>query len=103
MEGLNMLAGCAGVGVFGDPPRRFLKWLEILEKPWIETRSILLDEGERGKRLRQSSPFAGCLNPIDIAASKLAAMGKGNPEGLQAGGQRIHPHRFYLKHREGRG
>lgn len=37
------------------------EWLEILEKPWIEIRSILLDEGERGKRMRQSSPFVGIL------------------------------------------
>jgi hypothetical protein len=38
------------------------EWLEILEKPWAEIRSILLDEGEYGKRLRQSSPFAGILS-----------------------------------------
>jgi hypothetical protein len=38
------------------------EWLEILEKPWPEIRSILLDEGERGKRLRQSSPFTGILS-----------------------------------------
>jgi hypothetical protein len=38
------------------------EWLEILEKPWSEIRSILLDEGERGKRLRQSSPFVGILS-----------------------------------------
>ena len=38
------------------------EWLEILEKPWSDIRSILLDEGERGKRLRQSSPFVGILS-----------------------------------------
>lgn len=38
------------------------EWLEILAKPWDEVRSILLDEGERGKRLRQSSPFVGILS-----------------------------------------
>ena len=38
------------------------EWLAILEKPWSEIRSILLDEGERGKRLRQSSPFTGILS-----------------------------------------
>jgi hypothetical protein len=37
------------------------EWLDILEKPWREVRSVLLDEGERGKRLRQSSPFVGIL------------------------------------------
>ena len=37
------------------------EWMEILEKPWVEIRSFLLDEGERGKRLRQSSPFTGIL------------------------------------------
>ena len=39
------------------------EWKGILERPWEEIRSILLDEGERGKRLRQSSPFAGILSP----------------------------------------
>jgi hypothetical protein len=38
------------------------EWLEILEKPWAEIRSILLDESERGKRLRQSSPFGSILS-----------------------------------------
>lgn len=38
------------------------EWLDILEKPWDEGRSILLDEGERGKRLRQSNPFVGILS-----------------------------------------
>ena len=37
------------------------EWLDILDKPWSEVRSVLLDEGERGKRLRQSSPFVGIL------------------------------------------
>ena len=38
------------------------EWLEILKQPWIDIRLILLDEGERGKRLRQSSPFVGILS-----------------------------------------
>ena len=39
------------------------EWLEILEGPWEEIRSVLLDPGERGQRLRQSSPFCGVLTP----------------------------------------
>jgi hypothetical protein len=38
------------------------EWLDILQKPWDQIRSVLLDEGERGKRLRQSSPFIGILS-----------------------------------------
>jgi hypothetical protein len=44
------------------PSPAVLEWIEILEKPWDEVRSILLDEGEEGKRLRQSNPFAGILS-----------------------------------------
>ncbi len=39
------------------------EWLEILERPWEEIRALLLDESERGQRLRQSDPFCGILSP----------------------------------------
>jgi hypothetical protein len=39
------------------------EWLEILERPWEEIRALLLDESERGQRLRQSDPFCGILTP----------------------------------------
>ena len=39
-----------------------LEWSAILEQPWSDVRSALLDPGERGKRLRQNSPFCGVLS-----------------------------------------
>lgn len=43
--------------------RALLEWLGILDKSWAEIRLILLDESEKGKRLRQSTPFCGVLSP----------------------------------------
>ena len=37
------------------------EWLDILQKPWNEIKTILLDESEKGRRLRQNSPFCGIL------------------------------------------
>ncbi len=45
--------------------RPALEWMEILRRPWAEIRSILLDESEEGKRLRQNSPFCGILTPVE--------------------------------------
>jgi len=39
------------------------EWQAILQRPWGEIRSVLLDKSEEGKRLRQNSPFAGVLPP----------------------------------------
>ncbi len=39
------------------------EWSRILERPWLQIKSILLDDSEEGKRLRQNSPFAGVLPP----------------------------------------
>jgi len=44
------------------PSTAVSEWLEILEKPWAEIRAILLDKEERGKRLRQNSPFGSVLS-----------------------------------------
>ena len=38
------------------------EWQAILERPWEEIRLVLLDEGETGCRLRQSSPFCQVLS-----------------------------------------
>lgn len=43
--------------------RAVREWAELLEKSWHQIRSLLLDPGERGRRLRQSSPFCGVLTP----------------------------------------
>ncbi|MHB2019639.1 MAG: hypothetical protein ACYCW6_22070 [Candidatus Xenobia bacterium] len=40
-----------------------LEWMSILQRPWKEIRSILLDPGSEGQRLRQSDPFCGILTP----------------------------------------
>ena len=40
-------------------PRSQTEWLEILERPWPEIRSILLEEFDEGQRRRSSSPFTG--------------------------------------------
>lgn len=37
------------------------EWELILAQPWDRIRHVLLDEGEVGQRLRQSSPFCGIL------------------------------------------
>jgi hypothetical protein len=39
------------------------EWLKILSRPWTEVRAVLLEDSERGRRLRQSSPFCGILLP----------------------------------------
>ncbi|MBU0677991.1 MAG: hypothetical protein KJ626_07720 [Verrucomicrobia bacterium] len=39
------------------------EWLTILSQSWPEIREVLLDESERGKRLRQSNPFCGIISP----------------------------------------
>jgi hypothetical protein len=41
----------------------YREWRSIIEKSWPEVRRVLCDEGERGKRLRQSDPFCGILKP----------------------------------------
>jgi hypothetical protein len=37
-------------------------WLEILGRPLPELMAFLVDPGERARRLRQASPFAGVLD-----------------------------------------
>lgn len=38
------------------------EWWEILKRPWVEVREVLLDPGPEGQRLRQSDPFVGLLS-----------------------------------------
>ena len=38
------------------------EWRAILDRPWREIRSILLDESDEGQRLRSSHPFHGLIN-----------------------------------------
>ncbi len=39
------------------------EWQDILTRPWLEIRDILVDISDEGARLRQNSPFAGVLPP----------------------------------------
>lgn len=41
------------------------EWSRLLSGDWAEVRLILLDEGEEGQRLRQTSPFTGVLLPSE--------------------------------------
>jgi len=41
------------------------EWMAILQRPWPEIRSILLDDSEEGRRLRQNDPFCGILTPAE--------------------------------------
>ena len=37
------------------------EWEELLERPWTEVRTILLEESDEGQRLRSSHPFVGLV------------------------------------------
>lgn len=45
------------------PAPAVTEWTRILEREWEAIRALLLDPGEEGRRLRQSSPFCGILSP----------------------------------------
>jgi len=46
------------------PPRAYAReWAELLEGPVEALCAALLDEGQSGRARRQSSPFAGVLDP----------------------------------------
>ena len=45
------------------PSPAVAEWSRILEREWEAIRPRLLDPGEEGRRLRQSSPFCGILSP----------------------------------------
>ena len=48
----------------GDPvPRALAEWQRSLGEPWPVIAALMTDAGERGTRLRQSTPFAGVLTP----------------------------------------
>lgn len=40
-----------------------IEWRQILDRPLPEVLAFLVDEGERARELRQSTPFAGLLPP----------------------------------------
>lgn len=63
-QGLNHAREvCARWVAKGNVPAK--EWLDILRRPWPEIRSILLDDSEEGRRLRQNDPFCGILTPAE--------------------------------------
>ena len=46
-----------------SPSPAVAAWSRILDREWEAIRLLLLDPGEEGCRLRQSSPFCGVLSP----------------------------------------
>jgi len=63
-EGLeHARAVCARWVAMGNVPAE--EWMAILQRPWPEIRSILLDDSEEGRRLRQNDPFCGILTPVE--------------------------------------
>ena len=46
--------------------RCYDEWRELLERPVAEICRILTAQTEEGQRIRQNSPFAGILAPIEV-------------------------------------
>ncbi len=47
----------------GEPPKFITEWQDILGEPWPQVSAFITSCSEEAIRLRQSSPFAGVLNP----------------------------------------
>lgn len=50
--------------------RCYDEWRELLDLPVSEICAILTDDSDRGRRLRQNSPFPGVLSPREVWAIK---------------------------------
>jgi hypothetical protein len=48
-----------------SPPEWLAEWRTILRRPWKEVAAIITEMSENATRLRQSSPFAGVLTPLE--------------------------------------
>jgi hypothetical protein len=46
-------------------PRWLAEWRAILRRPWREVAAFITEMSEDAARLRQSSPFAGALTPLE--------------------------------------
>lgn len=46
-----------------SPTKAYAEWKNILAENWETIKTVLLDTSERGKQLRQNSPFCGILTP----------------------------------------
>jgi hypothetical protein len=49
----------------GRAPKWFQEWSVILAKPWATVAALITEPSEEATRLRQSSPFAGVLSPVE--------------------------------------
>jgi hypothetical protein len=47
----------------GPLPAYITEWREILDRPWPDVAAFITSFSDEAVRLRQSSPFAGVLNP----------------------------------------
>ena len=47
----------------GAAPKFIAEWQDILERPWPQVAAFMTGCSEESMRLRQSSPFAGVLDP----------------------------------------
>jgi hypothetical protein len=47
------------------PPPWLTEWQNILRKPWPVVAALITELSENATRLRQSSPFAGVLSPVE--------------------------------------
>ncbi len=47
----------------GEPPKFITEWQNILDEPWPQVSAFITSCSEKAIRLRQSSPFAGVLDP----------------------------------------
>lgn len=50
-----------------QPPTWLAQWSRILKLPWPEIAAIITAPSETAAQLRQSSPFAGVLTPVERA------------------------------------
>lgn len=64
-RGLERARETCGRWLRTAPAPAIEEWSRLLSGDWSEIRLRLLDEGEEGQRLRQSSPFTGILEPAE--------------------------------------
>jgi hypothetical protein len=62
-EGLQLARENCARWLQGGASPAILEWQRLLGQEWESVREVLLDNGEMGQRLRQSSPFCGVLTP----------------------------------------
>lgn len=49
----------------GERPRYLGEWERVLSRPWPQIAAFITASSEQAVRLRQSSPFAGVLDPTE--------------------------------------